>query len=292
MYIDNNNGLLSAPEIPAMQQSLFDELKTCYPILRWAGGKRWLKPNLDKYLPKNGFNNYHEPFVGGAAILLHLRPQKAYISDLNSGLINAYKAVRDHPHELISFLKEFKNIEEEYYKIRKIEFDDEIQEAARFIYLNYASFNGIFRVNLKGEYNVPYGKRIGFIYNYENLLNVSNALKNIHMSSGDFVNSLINIKQGDLIFLDPPYTVTHNNNGFIQYNKKIFSIEEQVKLSNMITKIKEIGAIYIMTNAAHPKIKEIFNHGDSIFEVSRGSSIGGKNAKRGQFSEYIFTNGV
>ena len=112
------------------------------------------------------------------------------------------------------------------------------------------------------------------------------------MDNGDFYNCLDNVKKDDLVFLDPPYTVTHNNNGFIQYNQRIFSLEEQKRLSEMIYKIKERGAFYILTNAAHPTIREIFDQGDSIFEVSRNSSIGGRNAKRGQFSELIFTNGV
>jgi len=275
------------------QQHLFDEKTICRPFLRWAGGKRWLKSTLDQYLPKNGFNAYHEPFVGGGSIMLHLSPKTAYISDLNSELINAYSAVKNDLNLLTTYLKEFKNTEKEYYKIRATKFDDNTQEAARFIYLNYASFNGIYRVNKNGEYNVPYGNRgDNFLYDYENLHNVSKALANVNMSSGDFYDSIDNVRQGDLVFLDPPYTVTHTLNTFIQYNRKIFSIEEQVRLSEMITKIKEKDAYYILTNAAHPLIKKIFNHGDSIFEVSRGSKIGGKNAKRGQFSEYIFTNGV
>jgi DNA adenine methylase len=266
--------------------------KICRPFLRWAGGKRWLNATLDQYLPKNGFNAYHEPFVGGGSIMLHLSPKTAYISDLNSELINAYIAVKNDLDLLTTYLKEFKNTEKEYYKIRATKFDDSTQEAARFIYLNYASFNGIYRVNSNGGYNVPYGKRNGFVYDYENLNNVSKALVNVNMSSGDFYDAIDNVRQGDLVFLDPPYTITHTLNTFIQYNKKLFSIEEQVRLSEMITEIKKKSAYYILTNAAHPLIAEIFNHGDSGFEVSRGSKIGGKNAKRGQFSEYIFTNGV
>ena len=292
MYIDTSLELASASTSYKMQISLFDEKIPCYPFLRWAGGKRWLIPNLHKYLPIKGFKAYHEPFIGGASILFHLRPKEAYISDLNSELINTYKSVKNNVSQLITYLKEFDNTEEEYYKIRELKFDDEIQEAARFIYLNYASFNGIYRVNKNGKYNVPYGKRIDYQYDCDNLLNVSKVLKNVHMDNGDFYNCLDNVKKDDLVFLDPPYTVTHNNNGFIQYNQRIFSLEEQKRLSEMIYKIKERSAFYILTNAAHPTIKEIFNHGDSMIKVKRGSSIGGKNAKRGQFSELIFTNGV
>ena len=291
MFIDNNINNHSLDSL-SIQQSLFDEKIKCYPFLRWAGGKRWLKPTLHKYLPADGFNAYHEPFIGGGSMLFHLRPNEAYISDLNSELINAYSAVKNDIDQLISFLKEHKNTEEDYYRIRGTVFEDSIKEAARFIYLNYTSFNGIYRVNLEGKYNVPYGKRKGFNYDFDNLINVSKALAGVNLSSGDFYNVLDNVKKGDLVFLDPPYTVTHNNNGFIEYNKKIFDISEQERLSQLIDDIKKREAYYILTNAAHPKVKEIFNQGDSIFEVSRGSSIGGINAKRGKFSEYIFTNGV
>ena len=291
MFIDNNTEYIFS-QSDSMQQSLFDEEIKCHPFLRWAGGKRWLIPKLKNYLPQNGFNNYHEPFIGGGSILLHLRAKKSYISDMNSELINAYKAVKEDSELLTTYLKEFKNTEEDYYKIRSLKFDNHTQEAARFIYLNYASFNGIYRVNSKGNYNVPFGRRNGFVYDYENLNNVSKALANVNMSSGDFYDAIDNVCEGDLVFLDPPYTITHTLNTFIQYNKKLFSIEEQARLSEMITEIKKKGAYYILTNAAHPLIKKIFDHGDSVFEVSRGSKIGGKNAKRGQFSEYIFTNGI
>jgi len=108
-----------------------------------------------------------------------------------------------------------------------------------------------------------------------------------------YLNIISNVKKDDLVFLDPPYTVTHNNNnGFIQYNKKIFSIDEQYRLAKTIKEIKELGAYYILTNAAHPTIKEIFNNGDKIIEVERSSLIGGKNAKRGKYGELIITNGL
>jgi DNA adenine methylase len=291
VFLDNNTEYLFS-QSESMQQSLFDEEIKCYPFLRWAGGKRWLKPTLHKYLPKDGFNAYHEPFIGGGSIMLHLRPKEAYISDLNSELINTYIAVKDHLDLLVNYIKEYKNTEEEYYAVRATKLDDPIKQAARFIYLNYASFNGIYRVNLNGDYNVPYGKRHNFTYNYSNLKKVSKALANVNMESGDFSNVIKNVNKGDLVFLDPPYTVTHNNNGFVEYNQKIFDIDGQERLSQLINDIKSKEAYYILTNAAHPKIKEIFNQGDSVFEVSRGSSIGGINAKRGQFSEYIFTNGV
>ena len=288
------NTLLSPLSKPLekYQAEIFADNKQCTPFLRWAGGKRWLLKQLHNYLPVNGFNQYHEPFIGGGSVLFHLQPEKAFISDLNKELINAYTAVQKDVELVVGFLKDFKNTEEDYYQIRSVKFDDFFQEAARFIYLNQTSFNGIYRVNLNGEYNVPYGKRHNLQFDYNNLRNVSLNLRNVNFSSGDFSNIMQNVKKGDLVFLDPPYTVTHNGNGFIQYNQKIFSLTEQYRLSEMIDRIKSIGAYYILTNAAHPEVINIFQKDDPIFEVNRASTIGGIGSKRGKYAELIMTNGV
>ena len=237
------------------------------PCLRWAGGKNWLIKYLPQIIGDTAFDNYHEPFLGGASVFLSIKPpQQAFLSDLNEDLIKTYIALRsEHPQ-------------------------DEITRAARFIYLNQTSFNGIYRVNLKGEYNVPYGFREKEFLNEKTLLDVSNALQNAILRYGDFDLVRQNIKPNDLVFLDPPYTVSHNNNGFIKYNQKIFSLEDQIRLNSLIQYIKKIGAYYILTNAAHETIKEIFNNGDWCIELNRASLIGGINAKRGQTKEYIFTN--
>jgi len=262
------------------------------PFLRWAGGKKWLLKNINNYLPENSFEQYHEPFIGGGSMLFHLNPKKAFISDLNHELIETYSSVKEEVYEVIKHLKQFKNTKEEYYKIREQKFRSSSKKAARFIYLNQTSFNGIYRVNKSGKYNVPYGYRENLKINYDNLINVKNTLSNVQIAAGDFYNIIDNVKKNDLVFLDPPYTVTHNNNGFVQYNKNIFCIEEQHRLAKLINELKEIGAYYILTNAAHPTIMKIFNNGDKIFEVERSSLIGGKNAKRGKYAELIITNGV
>jgi len=261
------------------------------PFLRWAGGKRWLSKHIES-IPKLEINNYHEPFLGGGSVFFHLENYKtAYLSDLNSDLINAYNCIKKNPNEIILLLSDYKNTEDEYYKIRKTIFKSNIEEAAKFIYLNKTSFNGIYRVNKEGIFNVPYGFRKNIdLIDKENLLVVSKKLKRTKILHQDFSKIEKNIQKSDLVFLDPPYTVAHENNGFIAYNQKIFSIEDQKKLSLLVEKIKDIGAYYIMTNAKHDAIKEIYKSIDQPIVLSRKSTVGGKGAKREIYNEYIFSN--
>lgn len=265
--------------------------KEAIPFLRWAGGKKWLKKEINKFLPKDGFVDYHEPFLGGGAIFFYLDPIKdSFLNDLNKELIDTYECIKDDVEAVINELNKYKNTEDFYYKIRSQKLRSNIKKTARFIYLNQTSFNGIYRVNLKGEYNVPFGYRSKNFLEPDNLRAVSVKLQKASFSHVDFLFCLDKVKKGDLVFLDPPYTITHNNNGFFKYNQKLFSEKDQYKLSEMVNEIKNIGAYYILTNAAHDKVKEIFNKGDKIIKLKRASLIGGANAKRGKYSEYIFTN--
>lgn len=261
------------------------------PFLRWAGGKRWLWKHLDQFVDINNYTAYHEPFIGGGSVFFQLNPKEAYISDSNEWLIETYNSIKDISEEVIEHLVKFKNTKEEYYKVRHKKYRNQAKRAAQFIYLNQTSFNGIYRVNLKGKYNVPYGHRYKYNFDYRNINLVSQALINTEINCYDFNESIHRVSENDLVFLDPPYTITHNNNGFIQYNQKIFSLEDQYKLSALVDEIKHQNAYYIVTNAAHQKVREIFTkNGDSVLEINRASLVGGKNAKRGNYSEFLFTN--
>lgn len=262
------------------------------PFLRWAGGKSWFVKHIHKYLPKDGFNSYHEPFLGGGSIFFNLTPKSAYLSDLNKELISTYKEIRDNVEGVINELKHFKNTEDYYYFIRDDkEFSNSVGKAAKFIYLNQTSFNGIYRVNLKDKYNVPYGFRSKNFFQPDNLRLASVALRGTNLFTADFNNIIANVKEGDLVFLDPPYTVSHYNNGFIKYNSKLFCESDQIKLSKFIQNIKELGAYYILTNADHQQVYEIFKiNGDRTESEKRASLIGGKSAERGIYKEAIFTN--
>lgn len=261
------------------------------PFLRWAGGKRWLKSKIDELVKINNYENYHEPFVGGGAILFHLNPNNAFISDANKELIDTYIAIKENSGKVIENLKKLKRDKESYYLIRSQNFENYFEKAAKFIYLNQMSFNGIYRVNASGGYNVPYGNREKFEFDYDNISLVSEFLQKTTIQHCDFQDSLKNIRENDLVFLDPPYTIAHNMNGFVQYNQKIFSLDDQHRLTKAIDQIKQIGANYILTNAAHKKVKEIFDkENDTLLEISRSSVVGGRNSIRGKYSEYLFTN--
>lgn len=238
------------------------------------------------------FNAYHEPFLGGGSIFFFLAPKgNAFLSDLNGELIDTYKAIKEDPDAVIALLEKYHNTSDDYYQVRAYTPRNRAETAARFIFLNQTSFNGIYRVNTKGEYNVPYGNRTKIFLEPEKIRAASKMLHSATLSTGDFDCVRETLSPGDLVFLDPPYTVSHNHNGFIKYNQKLFSLEDQHRLKRLISFIKEKDAFYILTNAAHETIHEIFfDEADRCIELSRASLIGGENANRGQIQEYIFTN--
>lgn len=262
------------------------------PVLRWAGGKRWLVPALPSMLRNARISNYHEPFLGGASVFLGVAPSgQAYLSDLNADLIETYKQIRDDADGVATYLRAHINSADHYYAVRDSAPHDAAERAARFIYLNHTSFNGIYRVNLKGVYNVPYGRRPApNLPDKERLRAVSRRLDGAILESGDFEQCATHISEGDLVFLDPPYTVAHNNNGFIKYNQHLFSFEDQHRLSKLIDTIRERGAYYFMTNAAHISISNLFDKGDRRIVLSRRNTVGGTLASRGFATEYLFTN--
>lgn len=260
--------------------------------LRWAGGKRWLRPIIETLIKDVEIAAYHEPFLGGASVFLGQREfEKSYLRDTNKELIEAYRVMRDEPDAVAELVSAYSNDKETYYALRASIPEDKLGRAARFIYLNHTSYNGIFRVNLEGVYNVPYGGRESpQIPTADHLRGVSKRLKAARLDVGDFAGCLGRVQRGDLVFLDPPYTVAHNHNGFVKYNQKLFSFDDQKRLRKLIDEIKSREAFYILTNAAHESIKTLFSVGDHLMETNRRNSIGGAKAARGSATEYLFTN--
>lgn len=273
------------------QSELFNhsEKEKSEPFLRWAGGKRWLVPFARKLLSSNEFNTYHEPFLGGGAIFFSLFDgKKSILSDLNKDLISCYKIVKEQPHELISALEKLENSKEQFLRLRELVSEDPIECAARFIYLNRTSFNGIYRVNKKGQFNVPYGRPDIEILEAEKLLRASAALKNSSLIACDF-NVKERYQKGDFIFLDPPYSFG-GKKSFLSYNSKAFGIEDQIRLAQLIEYFEKEGIFYALTNSSHPEVKELFSFCKYCALLSRREGIAANPEKRKVSNELIFTN--
>ena len=245
-----------------MQKSTQGRVK---PFLRWAGGKTWFINQVCEFVSSLDYKHYHEPFLGGGSTYFAIDScHGGFLSDANQELIETYLTLKKDPYAVIRRMKKYTNSPEFYYKLRD-EFRGRCaaEKAARFIFLNQTSYNGLYRVNLNGHYNVPYGFRTKEFLDEKVLIAASKKLENATISAGDFDTALDRVEQGDLVFLDPPYTVSHNNNGFIKYNQRLFSLDDQERLSAFIDEVRRRQAYYILTNAAHPTIAEIFEKGDT-----------------------------
>lgn len=282
----------TSPELELTGLEAAEKTTPPAPFLRWAGGKRWLVPQILRLLNGRAIGRYHEPFLGGGSIFFGLTATaEVHLSDLNSDLIEVYQTVKERPREVASRLSSYQNTADDYYIARAAKPLDQTDRAARFIYLNHTSYNGIFRVNLKGEYNVPFGNRKSIsMPDEESLVRVAHHLSNASLAASDFGSALTHVQAGDLVFLDPPYTVAHNNNGFVKYNQQLFSFDDQERLAHEIERISGLGAKYILTNAAHSSIEKLFSPLGERVTVSRRNVIGGKKASRGRADEYLFTN--
>ncbi|MCC3372491.1 Dam family site-specific DNA-(adenine-N6)-methyltransferase [Cohnella sp. REN36] len=261
------------------------------PLLKWPGGKRNMLKHLLPILPM-AFNRYYEPFLGGGALFFALQPQNSFLSDCNPDLINCYREVRNNPEEVIRRLQRLENSETSYYEIRRNIPESDIDKCVRLIYLTRLSFNGIYRQNLKGEFNVPYGHRTHLSPCDESkIFSVSRALAGADLRSVDFEDSVLDAKAGDLIYFDPPYTISKGKNGFLRYNSKIFTWDDQVRLSKVASRLVERGCSVVISNANHPsliKLYESFNYK----VIERASSIAASGEHRGQITECIFYGGV
>ncbi len=266
------------------------------PFIRWAGGKRWLLKYVDELLPPM-INNYHEPFLGGGSIFWHLKASgkiagNAFLSDSNEELINCYCQVQNNHDAVVTLLRKCRNEKDFYYKVRSRIPVDMIEQAARFLFLNATSYNGIYRVNREGRYNVPFGyRKKENLFDFENLRRCGTVMdETVHLRAGDFADIRNNLERGDFVFLDPPYTVAHENNGFIQYNQRIFSWNDQERLAELLQHISDRRAFFLLTNAAHGSIENLFGGLGALRKLQRHSTIGGRGATRNTVNEFIFTN--
>ena len=213
------------------------------PFLKWAGGKRWLVVQHLSIFPSQ-FDRYIEPFLGSGAVFFHLRPQNAILSDINKELIETYTAIQEDWESVFCELKKHhrNHCKEYYYRIRSSNPKTPYTRSARFIYLNRTCWNGLYRVNLKGEFNVPIGTKQAVILEKDDFFEVSKILQHAEIKCDDFETVIDEAGKGDLLFVDPPYTVKHSDNGFIKYNEDLFHWDDQVRLSMCLCRAKERGA--------------------------------------------------
>jgi len=259
------------------------------PFLKWAGGKRALLPRLLKLVPPS-YNEYHEPFLGAGSVFFALKPERANLADTNAELINAFIVVRDEPYQLIKTLKRFRYNESQYYSLRKSKPKTSLSRAARFIFLNKTCWNGLYRVNKLGQFNVPFGRyNDPKICDASGILAASETLQKASICNGTFNTTLKKPKEHDFVYCDPPYTVAHDKNGFLAYNEKIFSWEDQVQLKQLIEKLTDRGCCAMVSNACHTSIKELYS-GYKQIVVSRQSTIAGNKSARGSVKELVILN--
>jgi len=267
-------------------------LKSLQPFLRWAGGKRWLVPLIRELTEGVKYERYIEPFAGAASVFFGLGPTvPTHLVDSNQELIETYLTVARSPEAVAKQISQHENSEHYYYQLRATDSRGSIQRAARFIFLNHTSFNGIYRVNLNGEYNVPYGFRDRPNFpSRTHLVAAAERLVSCTITSSDFAEIQRDVCRGDLYFLDPPYTVAHDTNGFLKYNQRIFSFEDQERLKKFIDTVRSRRAHYILTNANHASIHELFGNRDRVIQTHRKNLVGGLHALRGSASEVLITN--
>jgi DNA adenine methylase len=259
------------------------------PFLRWAGGKRWLAKQ--DVLALSDTTKLIEPFVGGGALFFSRKWETAILSDVNPFLINAYNWMKEDYETLFYFLIEHfdSHSSEHYYDVRARMSGASVQDAADFIYLNRACFNGLFRVNLGGRFNVPIGTKVYELRDMSDFERWSTRLDSAEIRLADFEETIDACGQGDFIFADPPYTVNHNSNGFIEYNEKIFSWDDQVRLHNCLVRAAERGARFALTNADHVTVRELYD-GCPLQTIERGSEMAGRTSARGKTTEVVITS--
>ena len=272
--------------------------KLVAPVVKWVGGKRQLLPKLEKYIPK-AFTTYYEPFLGGGAVLFNIQPQKAIVNDINEELIRLYTVIRDNADELIEDLKKHKNESDYYYKLRELDRKTDIyskltnvERASRIHYLNKTCFNGLFRVNMSGQFNSPFGSyKNPNIVNEVNIRAVSKYLNEakIELRCCDYEESLKGIKKGAFVYFDPPYDPISDSSSFTGYAKGGFDKDEQIRLKVLCDKLNTKGIKFLLSNSSTDFIIDLYK--DYIIEIIQAKrSINSKGDERGEVDEVLVRN--
>lgn len=266
--------------------------KRMTPFLKWPGGKRWFVGRYLHIIPTK-YNHYYEPFLGGGSVFFALKPNKATLADLNGDLINLYTTMRDNPGELKEILIQHNeaHCNEYYYATRARVPNTNVAQAARFLYLNRTCYNGMYRVNRQGVFNVPIGTKNDCVYDIDMFSKYSEVLQKAEMLTSDFAPIIRRAAKEDLIFADPPYAAANKNAGFIKYNDNLFTWQDQLRLCKELVDAKNRGASIILTNANSKEIREMYTkNGFFVTDLTRASSISGKIDKRKRVTELLITS--
>jgi len=274
------------------------------PFLKWVGGKRQLLPEIVKYVPKLiSKNTYYEHFIGGGALLFELQRPKAVINDSNKELINCYKVIKDSLDELMEELSKdkYSNSETSYYEMRdldrstkKYEILSEVEKAARIIYLNKTCYNGLFRVNSQGQFNVPFGRYKNPNFLDDAVLRAVNKYlnsNNITLLNQDFAKAVQDAKKGDFVYFDPPYDPVSETASFTGYDVNGFNRDEQERLKEEFDALHERGCKVMLSNSCTDFILDLYkDYQDTIIKVRATRSINSNALKRGRVDEVLVLN--
>lgn len=292
------------PHTKNLNQEAFEIISNkAKPFVKWVGGKRQLLKQFNEmglyppidFNPKK--NRYFEPFVGGGAVFFDLHPQKASLSDMNFELVTTYNVIKNDVENLIKLLKKHPYNKEYFLKIRakKVENLTPLQIASRFIYLNRTCFNGMYRVNSRGEFNVPFGAYTNpQICDAENLRKVSKALKNVEVKYQDYKLAIKKAKKGDFVYFDPPYHPLTDTSSFTSYTKENFGEKDQIELRDIFLELHKRGCYVMLSNSNADFINKIYgelkHHGIKVHKVEANRAINSDASKRGKIKEVLVTN--
>ena len=266
------------------------------PFLKWVGGKRQLLPEIRSFVPSQ-VSRYVEPFMGGAAVFFDLMPEKAVLNDINTELVNCFNVVKQFPQELIQDLRKHKYNIEYYNKIRSLDREKggllslgEVARASRFIFLNRTGFNGLYRVNSKGFFNVPIGRYDKpRIVDEQTLLACSECLQSAQITNRSFENVLAVTEPGDFVYLDPPYIPLSQTSSFTKYADAGFDATDQAKLANAVRVLDSRGVSFLASNSFTESVFELYR-GFHIAEVSATRAINSRGDGRQSVKEVLITN--
>lgn len=272
------------------------------PFLKWAGGKRQLLSVLREFVPQEMKKNYYEPFIGAGALLFDLQPKQAVLNDFNSELVNCYTCIKNEPEELIRLCTQLrsKHSEEHFYQLRQQDRDSDfnkrpaVQRAARILYLNKTCFNGLFRVNSQGQFNVPFGDYANPLIADRSVIKAVSLYLNtakVDIKCGDFKVAVKNARKGDFIYFDPPYDPLSDTSSFTGYSLNSFNKHEQTRLKLTCDELSDRGCNVLISNSSTDFIKDLYSDSRyTIVEVQAKRAINSVGAKRGKITEVLIFN--